>query len=1070
MAIAMDPSTPGGSVAFDAAQGDQVTASIAAPLGSYPERLVMNARRVPLTGPQTSAAVTISGSDTLVVGQNGADGRLQVDVNGSGCAVTSGTITIDELSRVAIDLTSFSGSFDAISCTGKPIRGVLRWHSSLPYTALKLTSQVVDAGLVEVGQSAIDQITVTNIGNRAAAVWPSFSGLTASEWSAATSSTCDSGAELAPAATCTFDVVFSPSGGDQRQATMGVPSPDGPGTYDVSLTGIGVGQPTPPTDVQANSSVFGAVVTWGLPTNFGGAWPESAKIEKTTDRGLSWSTLAIVTGASLDRRTYADGLGVAPGAEVGYRVSTTQLKVVPGQTTTYSSEVSAVAVTTGARQSFVIDAVSGMDGYRPIVLRGSMNPDVPARGFFLPSTDNSPWDQSPDGSEIVMASTGAGTIEKLYELRRRPALGRTVASTAIYAGVYPITEVAWSPDGASLAWREYHRENSESYLMVGSATGGSVRALNLTDFSEIRWLPDSRTLVGVSNTPNGYVVSFVDTRTAVLTQTATLGGAIGLAPDARRLVTLRYDANYSNMFFDIYTLDPNTRSLSAPVRTQKPYRVISGLEFSPDGRELLTSGRNSYAQWPLDLASGKVVLDPFGTSPGDVQKIAWHSYRPTLALSPATTGPTATFAIQGARMAPGTIYQCAVDDKTLAGCSTSWTTGSLVPGRHTARVIGTEPSGRSAASARTWTVTAPTLYTAISPRRVMDTRNGTNTTKAKLAGGGRVTLTIPGLPVGATAVTLNITVTGPTSAGYLTAYPAGSAQPTTSNLNFVAGQTVANLVMVSVGSGGKVTFFNSAGTVDVIADLAGYYLPAVGRRFIARPADRIMDTRIGLGASKATVGPGLVTLGVQGLPAGTTAVALNVTVTKATAASYLTVYPAGTTRPTASNLNFVKGQTIANVVIVPVGTGGRVTFYNNAGTVDILADLAGVYTTGTGARFTAQAPGRVLDTRIGIGAPISRVSHTNAVTLTLPDLPDGVTAIALTVTAVKSTVPSNLAVNPSGQQPSGTFNVVSNVNYLANQIVPNLVVVGVGPNNTVTFTTDAGTVDVVADLAGYFRP
>ncbi|NMM35075.1 MAG: hypothetical protein HHJ13_13965, partial [Phycicoccus sp.] len=84
-------------------------------------------------------------------------------------------------------------------------------------------------------------------------------------------------------------------------------------------------------------------------------------------------------------------------------------------------------------------------------------------------------------------------------------------------------------------------------------------------------------------------------------------------------------------------------------------------------------------------------------------------------------------------------------------------------------------------------------------------------------------------------------------------------------------------------------------------------------------------------------------LTIPGLPAGTTAVALNVTATNPTAASYLTVYPAGATRPTASNLNFVKAQTIANLVIARVGTGNKVTFYNAAGTVDIIADLAGYY-------------------------------------------------------------------------------------------------------------------------------
>ena len=1066
LAIAMDPSTYGGSVAFDATRGDNVSASIVAPLGSLPERLFMTGRTPNPAGIQPSADITISNSDTLVVGANDAVGRLDLYVNSSGCGVSSGTITVVELGRDATGLTSFSGSFDATWCNRKPIRGVLRWHSTVPYTALSLTSQVVDAGPVEVGQSGTTQVAVTNVGNTAAAVWPpSFAGSTAADWSAAASSTCNSGSGLAPAATCTLDVVFTPSAGDQRLAVMGVPSPQGPDTYDVSLKGIGVGQPTPPTDVQANGSVFGTVLTWGLPTNSGGSMSESATIEKTTDGGQSWSTLATITGTSLDSRTYADGLGVAPGAEVGYRVSTTQTKVVPGQTTTYSSEASVVAVTTGARQSLVIDGISAYDGYRPIASRGSMNPDVPLPGFFLPSTDSGPWDQSPDGSEIVMASIGAGTTALPYELRRRPALGRTVASTSIYAAANAMGDVVWSPDGSTLAWREYHRDNSESYLMVGSAAGGSVRGLNLTNFWDFHWMPDSRNLAGISNTPNGGVVTFVDTRTGTMTTTTAPAMRIGLSPDAQRLVATTTDSNLRNEFFDIYNLDPNSRSLSGPVRTQKPYLGISHVEFSPDGRELLTSERYQFARWPL--TSGNEVLDTGpNTQTSELTNVSWHTYRPTLAPSPATTGAAASFTIKAGRMAPGTTFRCAVDDRALAGCSASWTTPSLAPGRHTVRVIATEPSGRSAATARTWIVTAPTLYTAVNPKRVMDTRIGLGTAKAKIAAGGRVTLTIPGLPVGTTAVALNVTVTNPTTAGYVIAYPTGAAQPTTSNLNFVAGQSVANLVMVSVGSGGKVTFYNSAGTVDVIADLAGYYSRALGARFIARTPDRIMDTRIGLGASKATKGPGTVTLVVPGLPTGTTSVALNVTITNPTAASYLTVYPTGKPRPTTSNLNFIKGQTTANMVIVPVGTGGRITFYNNSGTVDIVADIAGEYTPTGGALFTALTPARVLDTRSGIGAPMAKIGLGVELVMTLPDLPDGVTAVALNVTAANPTAPSYLTVFPADQNRPW----VSNLNFRAGQIVPNLVIVGVGPNNTVRFNNNAGSVNVIADLAGYFRP
>ena len=75
------------------------------------------------------------------------------------------------------------------------------------------------------------------------------------------------------------------------------------------------------------------------------------------------------------------------------------------------------------------------------------------------------------------------------------------------------------------------------------------------------------------------------------------------------------------------------------------------------------------------------------------------------------------------------------------------------------------------------------------------------------------------------AVVMNLTATGPSASGFLTAYPSGSARPTASNLNFSAGQTLPNLVTVKVGDGGRVSITNSSpGTVHLIADVEGYYL------------------------------------------------------------------------------------------------------------------------------------------------------------------------------------------------------------------------------------------------------
>jgi hypothetical protein len=238
----------------------------------------------------------------------------------------------------------------------------------------------------------------------------------------------------------------------------------------------------------------------------------------------------------------------------------------------------------------------------------------------------------------------------------------------------------------------------------------------------------------------------------------------------------------------------------------------------------------------------------------------------------------------------------------------------------------------------------PSGFTGRAPTRVLNTLAGTGAPKAKLGAGGTLTLTVPGLPTGTTAVAINVTVTTPTAASYLSVYPGGTARPGASNLNYVAGQTIPNLVLVPLGPGNTVTFYNYAGTVNVLADLVGYYQPGTGSGFTGRAPTRVLNTLAGTGAPKAKLGAGgTLTLTVPGLPAGTTAVAINVTVTTPTAASYLSVYPGGTARPGASNLNYVAGQTIPNLVLVPLGPGNTVTFYNYAGTVNVLADLVGYY-------------------------------------------------------------------------------------------------------------------------------
>ncbi|MFI1647116.1 hypothetical protein ACH4XT_09250 [Streptomyces avidinii] len=379
----------------------------------------------------------------------------------------------------------------------------------------------------------------------------------------------------------------------------------------------------------------------------------------------------------------------------------------------------------------------------------------------------------------------------------------------------------------------------------------------------------------------------------------------------------------------------------------------------------------------------------------------------------------------------------------------------------------------------TLTVTPPAVsglgtYKPVTPTRLMDTREGLGVPKAKVGEAGTVTLQVAGtagIPAGATAVVLNVTATEPTAGSFVSVYPNGTTRTSASNLNFTAGQTIPNLVVVPVVNG-KVSFYNHAGSVHLIADVAGYYTTdGSGSTYRPITPTRLMDTREGLGVPKAKVGAaGTVTLqvaGTAGIPAtGVTAVVLNVTATGPTAGSFVSVYPNGTTRTSASNLNFTAGQTIPNLVVVPV-VNGKVSFYNHAGSVDLIADVAGFYTTdGSGSGYKPITPTRLMDTREGLGVPKTKVGEAGTVTLQVAGtagIPAGATAVVLNVTATEPTAGSFVSVYPNGT----TRTSASNLNFTAGQTIPNLVVVPV-VNGKVSFYNHAGSVHLIADVAGYY--
>ena len=253
---------------------------------------------------------------------------------------------------------------------------------------------------------------------------------------------------------------------------------------------------------------------------------------------------------------------------------------------------------------------------------------------------------------------------------------------------------------------------------------------------------------------------------------------------------------------------------------------------------------------------------------------------------------------------------------TVWAMGLAWVLTSVVlpPGSASAALPAAVPAGPMA-------VTPPGGYISLAPSRLLDTGSGVGADQAAVAAYGTIHLQVSGrggVPAsGVSAVVLNVTVTAPTKAGFLSVYGEGDALPGTSNLNFVAAQTVPNLVIAAVGIDGKVAFHNgSGGTVQLVADVSGYFrsgAATVAGAFGSLSPSRLLDTRTGVGGAKIAVAAGgtvhLQVNGSGGVPAsGVSAVVLNVTVKAPTKAGSMSVYGDGDAVPGTPNLNFVAAR------------------------------------------------------------------------------------------------------------------------------------------------------------------
>ncbi len=348
-----------------------------------------------------------------------------------------------------------------------------------------------------------------------------------------------------------------------------------------------------------------------------------------------------------------------------------------------------------------------------------------------------------------------------------------------------------------------------------------------------------------------------------------------------------------------------------------------------------------------------------------------------------------------------------------------------------------------------------------------------------------LTLDIGTVPPVAGGAVLLVEALAPTSPGYVAVWNSPDTQ--VADMNF-ANDRAAGLAYTPLQPGSEELYMRVYGETPLRVTLLGFLssdgpdasrlpptltyadddLRAPGLRAIT--PQRVLDTRDGLGApSAAKIQAGVpFELALSAHVAGSsTAAVLNITVTEPDAPGYLTVYPCDRPRPTAANLNYVRGETVPNLVVAKLSVTRSVCIFSQSST-HLVADLSGTFERNGGTGVHAVAPFRLLDTREPIGVPAAgKLLGGEVLTLQIADrggVPaSGAGAVTMNVTVTEPDLPGYITAYPCDQDRP----TAANLNYTAGQTVPNLVTVRLSAQGTVCLFA-LNTTHLIADLAAWY--
>lgn len=339
-------------------------------------------------------------------------------------------------------------------------------------------------------------------------------------------------------------------------------------------------------------------------------------------------------------------------------------------------------------------------------------------------------------------------------------------------------------------------------------------------------------------------------------------------------------------------------------------------------------------------------------------------------------------------------------------------------------------------------------YLPQAPRRA----NGSGT---RVSTGSPATVQLPGLPAGADAVTLQVTVSGATAPGVLSV-GSGTASGRYSVVYAPGRATTAQVTVPLTGSG--VRLAASSGSASVALDVQGAYVDAqktVGDLYRAVTPKALPATTV------TSSGADLPVAGKVGVPKGATYVSALVTVSAPTAAGSLAVGPGGTSPAGTSAVSFGAAQTVTNLVTVPLSAAGTVRLQLSSGSAKAVVTVLGYGTTwspgAVGSFFAPLAATTLNPSGNGVGtAPTTfQVAGQAGVPAT------GATAVLATVALQQPSTATVLRAGTAGTTLTAVQQAAAGVSLAAPAVFAL-------PSGTVQLALSAGTATALIDVLGYF--